>query len=192
MRKLILIRHAESQPSAEIPQKDWPLTENGRASIPKLADAMRPYNIDALFTSTHTRVAETGDLLAAALGIEVDDAVDDFDEHDRSENAPYFENKADFVAAMEQFFAEPADVVYGVESAFDARGRFAGGIYDLQDESPNGNIAIVTHGTVMALFVARCVGADAFDVWRDIQRLGSPCWAVLSLPDFQLLELRGL
>lgn len=192
MRKLILIRHAETKGSAEIPNRDWPLTERGRASIPALAEAIRPFQIDTLITSTHGKAIETGELLSADLGIEVDDTVAEFDEHDRSANAPYMANKADFETMMARFFAEPAEVVFGTESAFDARGRFASGIYDTQDESPNGNIAIVTHGTVMALFIARCLGVEAYDVWRDIQRLGMPCYAVLSLPDFTMLGLAAV
>jgi hypothetical protein len=39
----------------------------------------------------------------------------------------------------------------------------------------------------MALFIARCMGVDAFAVWQEIQQLGMPCYAVLSLPDFEML-----
>ncbi len=192
MRKLVLIRHAETQQAADVPNHEWALTEQGRQSVSTLAEALRPYQIDTLFTSTQQKAFETGKLLATELDITVEDIVEDFDEHDRSANAPYFAAEADYVAMMARFFGEPAEIIYGTESAFDARGRFANGIYDIQDESPNGTVAIVTHGTVMALFLARCMGLDAFTVWQDIQQLGTPCYAVLSLPDFALLGLFGL
>lgn len=192
MRKLILIRHGKVKISAETPPHQWPLAPDAEPDILALAEILRPYSLDALFTSTQPKAIATSEKLAAALEIELDDAMDEFDEHDRSANAPYLPDPADFEARMAQFFAEPSEIVFGMESAFDARGRFAGGIYDTQDESPNGNIAIVTHGTVMALFIARCIGAEPFNVWRDIQRLGMPCYAVLTLPDFQLLALSGV
>ena len=44
----------------------------------------------------------------------------------------------------------------------------------------DGDIVIVTHGTVMALFIASHTGQDAFELWK---QQDMPCATVLTLPD---------
>lgn len=50
----------------------------------------------------------------------------------------------------------------------------------------DGDLAIIAHGTVIALFVAQRATVDPFDLWR---RLGLPSLIVLSLPNCELLEI---
>jgi broad specificity phosphatase PhoE len=47
-------------------------------------------------------------------------------------------------------------------------------------------VAVVTHGTVMTLFVTRAAGLEAFPFWK---RLGLPAFVVLSWPGFGLLDV---
>ncbi|MGH9203207.1 MAG: phosphoglycerate mutase family protein [Vicinamibacterales bacterium] len=47
-------------------------------------------------------------------------------------------------------------------------------------------VAIVTHGTVMALYVARAAALDPFPLWK---RLGTPAFVVLSLPERRILTV---
>ena len=56
---------------------------------------------------------------------------------------------------MRRFFAEPDALVYGDETAEQARARFQGGIDQiLADAAPEENIAVIAHGTVIALYAA--------------------------------------
>ncbi len=48
------------------------------------------------------------------------------------------------------------------------------------------NIAVVAHGTVITLFVARAAGIEPFALWR---RLGLPSFIVLSLPALAVQEI---
>jgi broad specificity phosphatase PhoE len=77
--------------------------------------------------------------------------------------------------------------VFGQESADEAHARYVsalGGVIEGAAEA--GSIAVVSHGTVMALFIARQNRIDPFPLW---QSLGLPSAAVLSLPDLRLLEV---
>src|SRR5207247_2074998 len=47
-------------------------------------------------------------------------------------------------------------------------------------------IAVVSHGTVIALFLARHSDRAAFGLWRE---MGLPSYAVLSLPELSLIEI---
>ena len=45
---------------------------------------------------------------------------------------------------------------------------------------------MVTHGTVLALYVAAVTGVDAIDLWR---RLGLPSYVTLTRPDLTLVDI---
>lgn len=191
MRRLILIRHAASAPDPARPAHAWGLAEGADSQIAALAAALRPLGIDTIFSSSEPKAIATATQLAQQLPADFADSLPEFDEHRRA-TLPWFAERADFEAAVARLFANPADLVLGEETAYDARGRFAGGVYEILDDNPNDTLAVVTHGTVMALFLAPAIDADAYAVWQQIQALGMPCYAVLTLPDFSFITLQGV
>jgi broad specificity phosphatase PhoE len=74
----------------------------------------------------------------------------------------------DFAAAVEAGFARPAEVVLGVESFHAARDRFAAAVAAALAAHPGERVAIVSHGTVIALYAARAMGADPAALWRGL------------------------
>ena len=54
----------------------------------------------------------------------------------------------------------------------------------MDDES--GDVSVVSHGTVIALYVSRATGFDPYRLWR---RLGFPANVTLSWPSRRLLGL---
>ena len=76
--------------------------------------------------------------------------------------------------------------MWGNETAEEAGDRFEGTVRRLLDEQEEEVVAMVAHGTVISLLVARHNDIDAFDFW---QRLGLPSFCVLSVPDFELQEV---
>ena len=50
------------------------------------------------------------------------------------------------------------------------------------------NLAVVAHGTVISLYVARKTGADPFTLWK---RLDTPSYIVIDLPEFQIVKVVG-
>jgi broad specificity phosphatase PhoE len=105
-------------------------------------------------------------------------------EHDRS-NAPYLSSR-EFDTTVARFFAEPTKLVFGKETADTARMRFSDAISHVLRQHPAGNLAVVAHGTVITLFVARTNDIDEFRFWKG---LGLPALVVLSLPDFRLIAV---
>ncbi len=190
-RYLILVRHSQSAITPDRPASTWQLTPAGQQRARELAGHLRPFQPDTIFTSEEPKAQETGAILAQALGIEVEEALAEFNEQHRL-HVPFFDTPEAFQTAVAEFFARPAELVLGEETAYDARGRFANGIYELVDETPNGNLMVVTHATVMALFSAPCLPQDPYHLWQTIQRLGMPCYLVLTLPDLAFVTLGGL
>lgn len=122
--------------------------------------------------------------MGAALGADVEVA-DGLHEQER-DAAPFFARAADFEAAVADLFARPGERVLGSESADEAHARFAAALGGVIERGGDAPLAVVSHGTVMALFIARQNRLDPFPLW---QSLGLPSCAVLSLPDLRLLEV---
>jgi broad specificity phosphatase PhoE len=80
---------------------------------------------------------------------------------------------------------EPSSLVFGQESAKQALSRFSIAITQVLDHFPTGNVVIVAHGTVMALWIAGRIGGDPFVYWK---KLGLPSFAVFSRPDLKYVE----
>ncbi len=72
----------------------------------------------------------------------------------------------------------------GSETAEQARDRMSAAIDDIVESGQQDSI-VVTHGTVMTLYVASVADADPMRFWR---RLGLPAYVVLGLPGNDILE----
>jgi broad specificity phosphatase PhoE len=181
--RLILIRHSQSQADPERPAGQWPLTEEGRRRCGPLAERLAAYAPDVIVTSHERKAIETGNLVAARLKLPFSSA-DGLHEHQR-EHVGWLPNPA-FEQAIAAFFARPDELVFGEETAAQACARFEAAVWSIVDAHPDQTIALVTHGTVMSLFVAAHARLAALPFW---QSLGMPAIVVLSLPDLGLLEV---
>lgn len=74
----------------------------------------------------------------------------------------------------------------GKEIADQAYDRFSQAVSDVLKSYPSHDLAIVSHGTVISLFVSRRCGIPPFEFW---QRLGLPSYVVLSLPEMRSLPV---
>jgi broad specificity phosphatase PhoE len=151
------------------------LSDAGRQRCPALAQALEAYLPAALYASREAKATETAALTARALGVTF--AVrPGLQEHARTTD-DWLAPDA-FQAAIANLFARPSDVVFGQESADQAHARFAAAVEALLAEHPQGNVIVVTHGTVLTLFVSRAIpGIDPLEFWR---RLRLPAVVVLA------------
>ena len=180
---LILIRHSQSQPEPDRPASQWPLTKEGRRRCIALADRLAAYTPDVIVTSRERKASATGALVAARLALPVA-VTDGLHEHQR-EHVGWLSNLA-FEQAVGAFFTRPDDLVFGEETAGQAGARFDAAIRDMLAAHPGQTVAIVSHGTVITLFVAQHASVAPLPFWK---RLGMPAIVVMSLPDLGLLEV---
>ncbi len=178
MRHLILVKHAKPEIVEGVDSHQWPLSPEGRQRCAPLAEAIRPYSPAAIYTSTEPKAIETGSLVAGALGLPAR-AEAGLEEHDRS-NVPVMQTR-DFISAVAHFFQNPDRLVLGRETGEAALARFTAAVDRLVADQ-TGSIVIVTHGTVLALYLAAVARVDPFTWWR---KLGLPSFVVLSLPEYQ-------
>ena len=183
MRKLILIKHAAPLVVPGTPPDKWKLSDKGRESIPALAAAVRAHAPAVIVASEEPKARETAELLGQALGVPVETATG-LHEHDRT-NVPHMRS-GEFISHVEVFFRKPTERVLGRESAVQALDRFEQAVNDVVAHRANDNVAIVSHGTVIALLAAEHSDHYGFELWR---QMGLPSFAVFELPAFKLSEL---
>jgi broad specificity phosphatase PhoE len=158
-----LIRHAAPLILQDAPAREWPLSEEGRQACEAFAGRLAAYRVTAILSSAETKARETAAILAARLGLTPDiDA--DLNEHWR-ENVQYL-GRPEFEAAIWRLFAEPDALVFGQETATQAYTRFAGAVRRALAAHVDGDVALVTHGTVMSLYAERHADVEPFAFWQ--------------------------
>jgi broad specificity phosphatase PhoE len=183
-RYLILIRHAQTRPEPGRPARLWELTETGRLRCRNLAAYLKAYRLPRIVTSTEAKAAQTGQLVAGALGIPAVEA-DGLQEQAR-ETVGFLPTAEAFEAAVSRLFENPDALVFGEETANQALRRFAGAVERIIAAQPEGDIAIASHGTVISLFVADKTGLDPVSFWRELRQ---PALVIFSLPEFELVQV---
>jgi 2,3-bisphosphoglycerate-dependent phosphoglycerate mutase len=183
MKKLILVRHSEPKIEPGVRSYRWHLSNHGKERCIGLAERLAAHAPDIMLSSTEPKARETAEIAADRLGIPVAVA-EGLHEHERK-SAPYVSAQK-FRDAVEGLFARPNELVYGEETADQARERFGAAIKSVLEDHQEANIAVVAHGTVISLFIAAAAGIDAMGLW---EKIGMPSYIVLSRPDFELLEI---
>jgi broad specificity phosphatase PhoE len=182
MRKLILIKHSHSEMAPGRPPEEWELSEQGRARCAALANRLSAHAPDLIFSSEERKAAQTAELLAAQLDRPWQTSPD-LHEHDRSD-VPVMPTK-EFISAMAQVFRRPRERILGRETADQALTRFERALSTLLDQHPDKDLAVVTHGTVIALYAAEHADVDPFLNWR---QLGLPSFMIFERPGMTLVE----
>jgi broad specificity phosphatase PhoE len=180
---IFLIRHSTTLPDPGAPADTWQLSSEGRCRARHLAQRLLTHDPQPahVVTSTETKALDTGRLIAAELGIPCDSHVG-LDEQAR-QSAPWFPSPDDFQAAIEELFHRPDEMVFGEETADQAFDRMHRAVSEIDRAHPGEPVAIVSHGTVMSLFIAHHnPKIDVLDFWR---RLTMPDCLELSRPGYR-------
>ena len=183
MASLILIKHSLPAIVPGLPASQWQLSAEGRARCRPLADAVAHYAPELIFASAEPKAAATAQLLASHLNLGFR-VVAGLHEHVR-DKLPWLDEQT-FAAQVADFFALPSRLVMGAETADQAHTRFAAAVDAMVAAQPGHTLAVVAHGTVISLYVARAAGVEPFSLW---QRLGLPSFVVLALPKRTLITI---
>jgi len=183
MRKLILVRHSLPEMVTGVPASEWQLSSVGRRRCIDLAGRLAACDLGAVVSSHEPKAIETGQIVAETLELPFETAVG-LHEHERGVVRD-LGSPEDFRAQVARLFEHPGELVLGYETADEAHARFVRAVNSVLARWPATSLAIVSHGTVMTLFIARAAGLDPVPFWKS---LTLPCFAVLSLPDLEHLE----
>jgi broad specificity phosphatase PhoE len=181
-RLLILVRHSAVTINPSVPSHEWRLSAEGQQRAYILAEQIAPYNPTTVVSSHETKAQETAAIIASTLGLPQQTAAN-LHEHVRH---IFIADAAEWGAAVATFFARPDELVLGSETARQAQRRFGAAVESLLHQHPEGNLIIVTHGTVLTLLLWQYnPDLDPFLIWKS---LALPCFFVLSLSDKRVLQ----
>ncbi|MCP3738966.1 histidine phosphatase family protein [Rossellomorea sp. BNER] len=180
--KLILIKHSMPVLDSEQPSNKWTLSEVGKKESRELAAYLKAYNFQTVFSSDEPKAIETAEIIANQLGKETVITMNTY-EHERRNNRKIFP-RTEFEAIMRKFFEQPNELIFGEETADNARKRFTAAIEKIINSNENEkDIILVTHGTVISLFVDQFQSIDVFKLWNELE---CPSFVELTLPTYQI------
>jgi 2,3-bisphosphoglycerate-dependent phosphoglycerate mutase len=184
VQRVILVKHAMPVIEEQSAPRDWELGALGRLQSQELSKSLATFDVVTIYSSREPKARQTAEIIARGLDRKriLADGLEEFDrpvlpmvsqdEHARL-NRPIFDH--------------PSRKVLGRESANAAFARFDSAVQKIvaEERRNNGTIVVVSHGTVISLFVSRYNPIDGFDFWRN---LSCPSYVELALPDFKLLN----
>jgi len=173
---LILVKHSLPEIVEGLPANHWRLSKEGQALSHRLAERLNYYQPEVIVSSNEPKAKETAEIIARKQQLELH-IVDDLHEHDRS-NVSYL-SQDEFQASIWEFFQKPDVLVFGRETANQAYMRF----------HANKTVVIVTHGTVISLFISRLTGTSDLLLWN---KLSLPTFVVLDLESNTLIERENI
>lgn len=174
MARLVLIRHSQTLIKPEVSSHAWTLTEEGLSRCDRLACALAGMAITGIVTSHEKKAVLTGGRVSAHLRVPVASAPGLGET--RRDTLPFYEDAAAFRAMIRRGFDEPDQLVVGEERFSDALCRFSAAITGLVAEHPSERLGVVTHGTVLSLYLSHLTGTAAYGIWRG---LGLPAYVTV-------------
>ncbi|HEY3798053.1 MAG TPA: histidine phosphatase family protein [Caulobacteraceae bacterium] len=167
MTTLILVRHAQSTPTPDAPERDWPLSERGRQQALSLAPVLAELGVDVLASSPYQRAIDTLAPYAAQAGL--DTAVHE----DLGERrlGGWIESVEAVDAAIARMHADPDYCLDGGETGRACTARFGAALQSVLAAHPGRTIAVGSHGGVIGHLLGATVGYDALPpaFWRSIR-----------------------
>jgi len=117
---------------------------------------------NCIVSSPEPKAAETAAIIGGSAGLPV--TLDDgLVEHRRPKLG--FVSADDFEASIRRVFEHPSEQLFGGESADEAYARFQQAVAR-HSKRP---LIVVTHGTVLSLFVSRACGVDPLKLWSSLR-----------------------
>lgn len=178
--KLILVKHSLPKLNPNFPANQWLLSREGKKRCIGLAPSLAPFKPETIFSSCEPKAKQTAEILAKIMNVPVS-VEKNLHEHERPQ--PGLLSLEEFDRNVQALFNFPEETIFGNESAIQAQNRFSEAVMGIIARHQNNNIMIVSHGTVISLFVQATSKISPYPLWKSLEL---PSFIVLSLPQFRL------
>lgn len=176
MTSIIFIRHAPTIPDKDQHSTEWQLGEESQLLCHRLADEIRPYDVRKIYTSVESKAQLTGRFVAEKYGNIPVEAVENLHETERHSRS-FYENQDEFRHAVVEAMRKPDDLVFGDETFTDAKNRLGMKVDELAKKHPDETIVIVSHGRILAVYLASIMDESPESIWKKIKM---PAYAIFS------------
>ena len=160
MTDVLLIRHAQSAPSADIPESDWPLSDAGVRQAEQLAHNLEDRPVNAIYASPYLRAGATVAPLARRRGLEVEVA------RGLRERLLAHGKLEGWLEHLQRSWADRDYKLPGGESSRDCQRRMIASLSAIAARHPGASIVVCSHGNALSLFLNSIEPAFGFENWR--------------------------
>lgn len=148
-KTVYLVRHAQSQPSAEVPDHEWPLSDRGRDQARRLAGVLAALGIEEVHTSPYLRCRDTIAPFIAAAPVPLHEHPDLRERR----IAPTVID--DFPAVWRRSWEDFGYALPDCESSHAAQQRVYAAVTAILSRTAARVVAINSHGNALALLLHR-------------------------------------
>jgi broad specificity phosphatase PhoE len=173
--QVVLIRHARTASTPATPARLWGLSEEGQRAARALADDEILRSVSLFAASHEPKAIQTAAAMANGRPIL---EIADLGELDRSA-AGWIQTQAERLDLVRAILDNPDVSIQGCETAAGAQGRFVRALNELTEANQEGGLAVVSHGTVLSLYMAYLRGLPKADFQE---------WYRIRLPDLAVVD----
>lgn len=169
--KIILVRHGETQGNREglfRGQADFPLNENGLRQAHELAQALKGYRLEVVYSSPLSRARVTAELIAKPhnLKVEIEPGFNNI-RLGIWEGRPKAEIEKESPQLWRLWTTEPERLqLPDAETLKDVQVRAFSAIERIAHENSGQTLAVVTHRAVLKPLLARALGIPEPYFWK--------------------------
>ena len=159
---IYLVRHAESAPSPDVPEPDWPLSETGRKQANDLVPVLTELPIAAVYSSPYPRAIDTVGPYAEQARLAITPVEDLRERSLTTQMAPENQWREWLERTWTDFDWAPP----GGETNNQCQQRVGGALNALAANHAGEAIAAASHGNAIALFLNSIDSSFGHDEWR--------------------------
>jgi 2,3-bisphosphoglycerate-dependent phosphoglycerate mutase len=159
-----LLRHADSVPSPDVPESDWPLSEQGHAQAESLVTVLRPLGIDRVVTSPYRRAVQSVAPFARQHDVTLhsDDRL-----RERHLTDEWLD---DHEAAVRATWADFEHAHPGGESSAACQRRVVQAVDAWTERFASDTLLFSSHGNALSVYLHHLDADVGFDDWAAMQK----------------------
>ncbi len=165
--KYLILRHAETNKDPNRPAPEWDLTSDALEKINEYISERKFDGITKIISSIEPKAIATGKPISEFLNLPIVES-EEFVEVKREKK---FLTDEQFLDQKKRELTNLDQIENGVESGYTALERFESGIQMLEEKYSGENILIITHGTIMTLYLAKAEDnfENIFSNWKKLK-----------------------
>lgn len=178
MTTLILVRHGETDWNTQKRwqgQADVPLNARGFQQAAEIAQSLRQVEIHAIYSSDLQRALQTAQAVARVknLPVHIDRRLREIHQGEW-QGLHISEIQANYQDEFQRRQASPMDTAPpGGETALQVLERAKDALDEIIESNPQGTVAVVSHGFIIAIILVHCFKMSIDRVWEMVPENGA-------------------
>lgn len=161
---IFLLRHAQSLPSLDLPEAEWPLSNSGTEQAQNLVDSLSKLDIDKVFSSPFRRAIDTVAPYCRSTNTSI------LIEDDLRERKLKEENMVDdWKILIEKAWQDFGFALPNCESGFSCQNRIANCVSKLAKRNCGKRLLVSSHGNAIGLYLNKLDPSFGFSQWSTMK-----------------------